>query len=236
MKSKNKTFNLNVIYKNIPGKGTGTKYKSKKAWFSSNLKHDIICIQEVKSKIHKACLEWFPIGWHDQVYTSLMKDTTNAQGGVMIALNPHSGLKVINTVEIKGTEGRVLALEVKWKDFFKFTIVNLYLPSGNDKKTIKERNAIIDKIKNNKQIQKAKNLLIGGDWNSIRHADDSTNPNYNMESAPHLEQLENELALYDLVKAEQVNNDLDDEEPTKCNFTRCSMARNLEESQFGANL
>ena len=121
MKKKNpkKIFSLNIIFKNLPGKGTGKKLKSKKAWFSNNLKNNIICIQEVKSKTHEKCLEWFPTNWHDGIFTSLMQDTKNAQGGVLIAINPHSDLKVLQHYHI--IEGRVLAIELLWKDFLKFT-------------------------------------------------------------------------------------------------------------------
>ena len=52
-KNPKKIFSLNIIFKNLPGKGTGKKLKSKKAWFSNNLKNNIICIQEVKSKQRK---------------------------------------------------------------------------------------------------------------------------------------------------------------------------------------
>ena len=77
------------------------------------------------------------------------------------------------------------------------TIVNVYLHSGETVPIINARNNLIQNIKQHKSINKAKHLIIGGDWNSIRYESDSTNPRHSMKSRLDLEQLEDKLDLYD---------------------------------------
>ena len=118
------------------------------------------------------------------------------KGGVLIAINPNSKIKYINHMVID--KGRALLMNVKWNKI-KITILNIYLHSGNDPKTIKDRNTLITKILNNSIIKKAKNLIIGGDWNCIRHPADTNNPNHIFKSRTQLENLEESLKMHDRV-------------------------------------
>ena len=105
---RNKIHKLNGVFKNIPGKGQGESNVAKSNWYNRHLKYDFVCCQEMKTKQEKDCLQWFPISWHNNIYCSLNKDVDTAQGGVMIALNPHSDLKYVSHSEIE--EGRVLLI------------------------------------------------------------------------------------------------------------------------------
>ena len=194
---KNKLLKLNGVFKNIPGKGKGESFDAKKNWFSNNLYCDFICCQETKTRTHDETSAWFPLSWKENVFCSLNDNVDTAQGGVLIAINPKSKLKYISHESIG--KGRVIIVKAKWRGVMDITIVNVYLHSGETVPIVNARNKLIQDIKNNHTIKNAKHLIIGGDWNSIRHESDSTNPRHSLKSKQDLEELEENLDLYDHV-------------------------------------
>ena len=140
---KNKIYKITGVFKNIPGKSSGETYTSKKAWYSRNFAKDFICTQETKCKTHEDAISWFPLSWHDNIYTSLNEDADTAHGGILTAINPKSNLKYIKHKEIE--KGRALLITVSWKKL-RINILNIYLHSGSTKTIVNARDSLLKKI------------------------------------------------------------------------------------------
>ena len=174
-KNKTKIHYLKGTFKNIRGKGQNEAHESKKIWFRNNFTKDFICIQEAKAKSFDGVSHWFPMSWHDNIKYSLLQDDGCAQGGVFTAINPNSNLKIKSHTEI--VKGRAQILHLQWGSFLSFYLINIYLPSGNSKSTIKERDTCLNSITNHIKSIPKKNkshFIIGGDWNTIHNALDAS--------------------------------------------------------------
>ena len=118
---------------------------------------------------------WFPISWHDNIKYSLSQEDGYAHGGVFTAINPNSNLKIKSHTEI--VKGRAQMLHLQWGSFLSFYLINVYLPSGNSKSIIKERDTCLTTITNYIKSLPKKNkshFIIGGDWNTIHNALDAS--------------------------------------------------------------
>ena len=92
----------------------------------------------------------------------VLNSTSLLKGGTAILINRKSNVKILqNEMDVKGC---ILSLKCNFLGT-DLQLINVYAPSGNDKKLDREelfKNDLLYYCRNNLQ-----NLIIGGDWNAI---------------------------------------------------------------------
>ena len=144
-------------------------------------KIDIMFIQEHNFK-NQNNLEYL------KKYCNILINYSNChKGGTAILFNKCSNIDVLNSES--DVNGYVISAKCKYSNST-IQLVNIYAPSGSNKKAIREelfQNELLYFLRNN-----TKNLVIGGDWNSITSKRDCSNQETDLVS-PALTQLKNNL-------------------------------------------
>ena len=122
----------------------------------------------------------------------VLNSTSLLKGGTAILINRKSNVKILqNEMDVKGC---ILSLKCNFLGT-DLQLINVYAPSGNDKKLDREelfKNDLLYYCRNNLQ-----NLIIGGDWNAITSQRDCSNPENNLLSKS-LSMFKNNLKLKDV--------------------------------------
>ena len=156
----------------------GIRAIAKKNFFSdiASLNSDIICLQETKAQDHQVAetLEALS-GYH--IYSNSAERPGYSGTAVISKIKPLNIIKGINKKE-HDTEGRVLCLE-----FDTYFLVNVYVPnSGSELKRLGYRQEWDKSFFGYlKELEKAKPVVVCGDFNVAHKAIDIARPkeNYN---------------------------------------------------------
>ena len=120
---------------------------------------EIVCLQEtnISENTFDEC---------NYIYRNFQVIPNNNKSGYGTCTLVKKDFNVSNI--LKDSDGRVLCLDVAEK----FTVVNLYFPSGTDQQSKIERETVVDNIPN-LLLYKKESGVIGGDLNSITDKQDS---------------------------------------------------------------
>ncbi|WP_185865183.1 exodeoxyribonuclease III [Blattabacterium cuenoti] len=163
---------MKIISYNINGIRSGIR-KGLFNWINKN-NPDVICFQEIKAFSDQIQTDIFEkLGYNHYWHSSKRKGYS---GVGIISKEKAFYIKFGMDIDSIDKEGRVLRIDLKNK---KISIINIYIPSGNDMKNrlkfkfffMKKFFSYIKKIKN-----KSKNLIICGDYNICHNNIDIHDP------------------------------------------------------------